>query len=85
MGVCPIVPLRVEDAVLLENFGDNWDGGVDWVRDNKDESLGTTQGDSSGKIADDTSVYLTNGKVSVPVGTGEIYGQTLNKSSLKSW
>ena len=65
--MCPIVPLRVEDTVLLEDFGDNWNGGVDRVRDYKNESLGATQGDSGGKIADDTSVDLTNGKVSILV------------------
>ena len=85
MGGCPIVPLRVEDTVFLEDFSNDWDGGVDRVRDHKDESLGATQGDSGSKIADNTSVNLENGKVSTLVGTGEIRGQTLNKSSLKSW
>ena len=69
MGVCPIAPLRVENTVLFEDFGDNWNGGVDRVRDHEDESLWATQGDSGSKIADDTSVDLMNEKVSILVGT----------------
>jgi len=70
MGVCQIVPLWVENTVLLEDFGDNWNSGVDRVGYHKDESLGAVQGDSSSKIADDTGVDLANGKVSIQVGTG---------------
>ena len=70
MGGCPSTPLWVEGTVLLEDFGDDWNGGVDRVGDHKDESLGATQGNSGSKIADDTSVDLTNGKVSIPVVMG---------------
>jgi len=36
----PMIPLGVEDTMLLEDFGDNWDGGVDRVGNHKNESLG---------------------------------------------
>ena len=68
--VCPIAPLRVEDTVLLEDFGDNWNGGVDRVRNHEDESLGTGLCDAGSKIADDTGVDLTNGQVSIPMSMG---------------
>ena len=55
----PAIPLRIEDAVLFEDFGDNWDGGVYRVRNHKNESLRGGFGDPCGKITDDTSVDLT--------------------------
>jgi len=81
----PVVPLRVEDTVLLEDFGDDWNGGIDRVRNHKHEGLGAGQGDPGSEIADDTGVDLTSKQVNVSVNTGEMNGQTLNKSSLKSW
>jgi hypothetical protein len=65
-----MIPLRVEDTVLLEDFGDNWNGGVYRVGNHKDESLGAGQGDSSGKISDDTSIDLASKQVSIPADTG---------------
>jgi hypothetical protein len=67
---CLMVPLGVKDTVLLENFGDNWNGGVDRVRNHQDESLGAGLGDASSKIADDTSVDLTSEHISISVSTG---------------
>lgn len=79
----PIAPLRVKDTMLLEDFGDNGDGGVDRIRNHKDESLGAGQGDTSCEVADNASVYLDKG-VSNPDGDVKAL-RTLNKSSLKSW
>ena len=56
--------------MLLEDFGDNWNGGIDRVRDHKDESLGAAQGNSGSEIADDTSIDLDDGDVSIPVSVG---------------
>lgn len=61
----PMIPLRIEDTVFFEDLGDNWNGRVDRIRDHKNESLGTGQGDPGGEIANDTSVDLTSKQVSV--------------------
>lgn len=44
--------------MLLEDLGDDWDGRVDWVRNDKYESLGRGSGNSSGEIADDSGIDL---------------------------
>ncbi|KAH3672223.1 hypothetical protein WICPIJ_010075 [Wickerhamomyces pijperi] len=46
----------VVDALLLEHFLDNWDGGVDWVGDNTDSGVWSVIGNSSGQVSDNTSV-----------------------------
>lgn len=51
-------PLRIENTLLLENLGDNGDGGIYWVGDDKDESLGCALGDADGKVTYDTCVDL---------------------------
>ena len=45
--------------MLLEDFGDDWDSRVDWVRDHKHESLGCGGGNPSGEIADDSGIDLS--------------------------
>jgi hypothetical protein len=59
----PTVPLRVEDTVFLEDFGDNWNRRVYRVRNHENEGLGTTLGDPGGEITNNTSVDL-RGKAS---------------------
>ena len=59
-----MIPLRVEDTVGLEDFGDDRDSGVDRVRNHKDESVGAVQGDSGSEIADDASIDLASKQIS---------------------
>lgn len=56
MGICSL--LGVKDTGLLQCLGKDWDGGVDRVGDDEDESLGAGVGDSLGKGRTDTSVNL---------------------------
>lgn len=60
----PIIPLGIEDTVLLEDFSDNWNSRVDRVRNHENESLGTVHGDPGSKIANDTGVDLTSKRIS---------------------
>lgn len=52
------LPFRVEDAVLLENFGNYGHGGVDGVGNNENEGLGSMGGNTGSKIANNASVNL---------------------------
>lgn len=45
--------------MLLENFGDDWDSRVNWVRNHKHESFGCDGGNSGGEIADDSGIDLS--------------------------
>lgn len=65
-----MIPLRIKDAVLLEDFGDNWNGGVHRVRNHKDESLGAGLGNPGGEITNNTGVDLTSNQVSIIGSTG---------------
>ena len=51
-------PLRVEDAVLLEDLRNDGNGGVDGVRDDQDERLRCCGRDTGSKITNDTGVDL---------------------------
>jgi len=62
-----MIPLRIEDTVLLEDFGDNWNGRVDRVRNHENEGSRAGQGDPSSKITNDAGVDLADERVSVPV------------------
>jgi hypothetical protein len=53
------VPLSIKDAVLLENFGNNGNGGVNWVGDHENEGIGGSGGNSGRQAFDDASVDLT--------------------------
>jgi len=64
---CPMIPLRVEDTVLLKDFGNNWNGRVDRVRNHENEGLRAVLGDPSSKIVNDAGVDLAGERVSVPV------------------
>lgn len=66
----PMIPLRIEDTVLLENFCDNWDGGVYRVRNHENKSLRAVQSDPCGKIANDTGVDLAGERVSISINVG---------------
>jgi len=48
--------LWVEFASLLHDFRSDGDSGVDWVRDNQDESLGAIIRDALNKITDDACI-----------------------------
>ena len=63
----PMIPLRIEDTMLLENFGDDWNGRIDWVRNNENEGLRASQGDPGSKITNYTSVDLTSKRVNISV------------------
>ena len=65
-----MIPLRVEDTVLLEDFGDNWDGGVYRVRNHENKRLRASRGDPRGKIANDAGVDLAGERVSISVSVG---------------
>jgi len=52
--------LGVKDTGLLEGLGENGNGRVDGVRDDEDESLGASVGNSLGEGGTDTSVDLTS-------------------------
>ena len=72
-------PLRVEDAVLLEDLRNDGNGGVDGVRDDQDERLRCCGRDTGSKITNDTGVDL----VIVSDGVLHVYDMlTLNRSSL---
>lgn len=45
--------------MLLEDFGDDWDSRINWVRNHKHESLRCGGGNSSGEIADDSGIDLS--------------------------
>lgn len=49
-------PLLVKDALLLQDLGEDGDGGVDGVRDDTDESLGAVLGTGLGEVTDDRCV-----------------------------
>ena len=66
-----MIPLWIEDTVLLQDLGNNWNSRVDRVRNHKNESLRARFGDPGGKITDDASVDLKSKRVSVLVSTGE--------------
>lgn len=51
-------PLRVEHAVLLEYLGNDGNGGVHGVGDNKNERLRRGRRDTGGQVADNTCVDL---------------------------
>ena len=48
----------VVDTSLLQDLGDDGDGGVDGVGDDEEVSLGGDTGNSSGKVANDGGVGL---------------------------
>lgn len=50
--------LRIKNAGGLEDLGGNGNGGVDRVRDDEGESLGTELGNTRDQVAHDTSVDL---------------------------
>jgi hypothetical protein len=52
------VPLGVENAMFLEDLGDDGDCGVDGVGDDKDECLGSRRGDTNGQVMYDACVDL---------------------------
>ena len=62
-----MIPPRIEDTVLLEDFGDNWNGRIDRVRNHENESLRAVQGDPGCKITNDTGVDLRIKRFSVSV------------------
>jgi hypothetical protein len=64
-----VIPLRVEDTMLFEDFGDDWNCGVYRVGNHKNESLGAGLGNLCGEIANDTGVDLVNSRVSIEVNT----------------
>ena len=64
-------PLGIEDTVLLEDFGDDWNGRIYRVRNHKDESLGAGLGNPSGEITNNTSVDLMNRQVRILASTGK--------------
>jgi hypothetical protein len=51
-------PLWIKDTILLENFGDDRDGRVYWIRDDEDERFGSRDCDSCCQITDDACVDL---------------------------
>ena len=51
-------PLRIKDTVLLEDLGDDGDGRVNGVGDDKDERLWRALRDTGGEVADDACVDL---------------------------
>ena len=44
--------------MLLEDFGDDWDSRINWVRNHKHESFGCSGSNSGGEIADDSGIDL---------------------------
>lgn len=56
--VCCNLPPGVVNALLLEDLGDDRDGRVDRVRDDKDKSLGRVLGNAYGNVTNDTGVDL---------------------------
>jgi hypothetical protein len=59
----------VEDTSLFEGPGNDGDGGVDGVGDDKDVSIGSNTGDSRSKVADNGGVGLFS--MSIPPKTTE--------------
>jgi hypothetical protein len=51
-------PLGIKDTMLLEDFGDDWDGGVYWIRDDEDKRFGSRSCDSGCQITDDACIDL---------------------------
>ena len=47
--------------MLFKHLGNNRDGGVDRVGDDKDERVRASRCDSDGEIPDDASIDLING------------------------
>jgi hypothetical protein len=52
------VPLRVENSSFLEDLSNNWDGGIDRIRNNENKCSRSCRGDTNGQIIDDTSIDL---------------------------
>lgn len=50
--------LRIEDASVLEYLGGNWDGAVDGVGNDENESLWAVLHTAFDEVADDTSIDL---------------------------
>lgn len=58
LGIIRCLPLGVEHVVLLEDFGDDGNGGVDGVRDNKNKRFGGCGGDACREVTNNTCVDL---------------------------
>lgn len=56
--ICAYAPLRIEDTMLLEDFGDNRDSRVYRVGDHKNKSLWCILCDTGSEVTNDTSVDL---------------------------
>ena len=52
------VPLGVVGALLLENLGNDGDGGVDRVRDDKNKGLGRVLSNANSNVVNDTGIDL---------------------------
>lgn len=52
------VPLGVVGALLLENLGNDGDGRVDRVRDDKNKGLGRVLSNANSNVANDTGIDL---------------------------
>ena len=59
MGFRRYLPLRVKHIMLLEDLGNNRNGGIDGIRDDQDESFWCKLGDASRKVSDDARVDLS--------------------------
>jgi hypothetical protein len=51
--------------MLFEDFSDNGNGRVHWVRNDENEGLGARFGNPDGEITDNTSVALANYQVRI--------------------
>jgi hypothetical protein len=52
------LPLGVKDTLLLEDFSEDRDSGVDWVGDDQDKGLGSGLSDGLSQSSADTGVDL---------------------------
>ena len=56
----PIIPLRIENTMLFEDFGDNWNGRIHRVGNYKNECFGTGLCDPDCEITNDARITLEN-------------------------
>ena len=52
------LPLRVEKSLVLEHFGNDWNGRIHWVGNDEDERLWTRLGNAFRQTPYDTGVDL---------------------------
>lgn len=70
-GGGPIIPFRIEDTMLPEDFSNNRNGRVHRIRNHENEGSRACLGDPDSEITNNTGVDLTSYQVSTVVGMGK--------------